>query len=664
MLRNSMTAVAAALMLFFLATSAQASDGFHVVYEETLDQLELIRPTLTGVQQKTSVGDVMIEGLRFEAMGQRFDIQLTPNRSLLSEQLRYASPSNIVAFKGVVQNMSGSWVRIVMDGNQPSGLIWTGTEYFAVEWREGLSSKIFRLADVEVDEHAFGCGVAHKPQNAADLAKIVGEDMSPLEAAGANSEIRVGVIADALFTEDKGAGVDAAVIARMNIVDGIFSEQVGVQLTVTDIETNTAATDPFSATTDSGDLLDEVSDYRSGSAAQRANGLSHLFTGRNLDGTTVGIAYRGALCSSRFGTGLTQATGSNTRDALILAHEFGHNFGAPHDGTENSACETTEQDFLMAPRLNGSDTFSACSLTQIAREVSSASCVTELATSDVEIVRGAATQAVLLGDSATIDFEVNSIGTDAAANVRAEVDLPAGVTLDSATATGGTCTNGAQQAICDIGNIASGSGSTVTLNVTTDAVGDQSFSATVSATDDADANNNTATETLGVDPLVDVSVAATPSATITIDQQTTLRPRIDNLASISASDIVVTITPAADLRIDSVDWAAGTCTIDANNGSASCEAASIGAQSNNAIDLQVTGTATGSLGYDVTVSAAETERNMTNNESTGNVTVNAVSNNNTGGGSVTGGGDDSGGGSFGLFALLGLGLIRLVRRRV
>lgn len=647
-----------ALCLICLSCSAFSAQDYAVAYQETLDTVTWQKAASSDAMQKLSSNEQAISGLKFDAFGRRFDLALSPNHALMRDTLRGATAGGVIAYRGTIAGMPSSWARIVVKDNQPSGLIWDGQEFFAIEWRASGNAAVFRLSDLIIEPGALGCGFTHQAGTGDLLAKTIGEDVQPSEAAGATEQIQVAVIADSIFSDANGANTEAEIIARMNIVDGIFSEQVGVQLTVALIDSRDASDDPFSSVTDSGDLLDELSAFRNNTASQHANGLSHLFTGRDLDGTTVGIAYRGALCSRRFGTGLTQATRSTTMDALIAAHEFGHNFGAPHDGTEDSACETTPQDFLMAPRLNGSDTFSTCSLTRIAAEVQSASCVTSLPTADVSAARGDATPTALLGDNVAVDFEVNSSGSDTANGVRFAADLPDGVTLTSVATTQGSCSSGAQSVDCNIGDIVSGSGVTVTLSVSADAVGDQVFSATVSATSDANANNNAVTETLTVDPLVDVLASSISAASVTVDEAVDVRAGVENLSEISATDIVVTIDPDAGLRIDNADWSAGTCTVSAD-GAASCEASSIAPQSVNVIDLQLTGTATGNLSYQVNVSAAETERNTTNNATSGSVTVNAV---NTSSGGVTGG-EDSGGGSIGWLSFLGLGLLTLRRRR-
>jgi len=643
-----------------LLSSTAAGNDFTVNYQEQLQQFQLGPAALVGNDTLSSSAG---RSMNFDAFGRRFDIDLHENRSLLSAAQRLRVADSYGIYRGEIAGMTGSWVRIVVADELPRGMLWDGVELWAIDVVRDSSSGVnkpfmYRLSDLQIPAGALACSDIGVTKNAGELAKAVLTDINAnvSQGPGAVEQIEIAVIADFEFTSAKGANTEVELMTRMNNVDGIFSMQLGVQLSVTSAPTTFPTNnDPFTDQLDSGTLLDELTDYRDATPAQYANGLSHLFTGRNLDTTTVGVAYRGALCSRRFGAGLTQATHNVMTDSLIAAHELGHNFGAPHDGTSGSACESETGDFIMAATINGEDQFSSCSIAEMQDDVNRASCITPLPGTDVAMVGGSQSGAVLLGDSATVVFDANSVGTDSANNVNVDVSIPSGVTLESVSATSGTCTTGAATASCAIGTVAGGSGATVTLTAATSAVGTANFVATVTAATDANNGNNQASVQVTVDPAVDLVATAAASAQVAVDGSTTLRPNVENRSPITATNVSVTVTPGAGISIDTASWASGSCSI--TNNVATCQAGSLVAQSNTQLQIGVTGTSEGTRSYTVDVNATETDRDIGNNSASGQLTVGTAT---TG---SSGDDDDSGVGSSGLLSLFVLALFALLMTR-
>lgn len=659
-MRAPIKSLAALILGSMLLTSAAAEDTVTISYQEPLQQLQLGSARSADNQKPAAT---TVSSMRFDAFGRRFEIDLEKNRSLLGSEPRARFGDRFEVYRGEIVGVADSWARIVIADGQPQGMLWDGVELWAIEVSSDASSGVgqpymYRLGDLQIPDGMLACSDVGPAKTSGDLAKAVMSDItvSAAQGPGATQQIDIAVIADFEFTSNKGANTDAELITRMNNVDGIFSMQLGVQLNVSRIDSFSSNDDPFTDQLDSGTLLDELTAYRDATPAQRASGLSHLFTGRNLDTTTVGIAYTGALCSRRFGAGLTQGTHTVTTDSLIAAHELGHNFGAPHDGTSGSACESETGDFLMAPRVNGVDEFSSCSITQMQDDVNRASCVTLLPGTDVALLGGGQSGALLLGDTATVTFDANSVGTDTADSVNVDVTIPAGVALESVSATAGSCTTGAGTASCALGAIAAGSGATVTISATPSSSGTTSFVANMTAANDANSNNNQASVQVRVDPAVDLVSTAAATVQIALNGSTTIRPTVENRSSIAATNVSLSITPDAGIAIDSASWPAGSCSITDNV--ASCQAGSVAAQSTVQLQIGVTGTTEGSRSYTMSVDAAEADRNVTNNDASGQLTV----------GTVTpvppAANDDSGGGSIGWLSLLFLVLtVRLTKYR-
>jgi hypothetical protein len=499
------------------------------------------------------------------------------------------------------------------------------------------------------------CGDAgHMTSFAAVYEGLEGELSDIIvQAPGAVEELNIGLVADFELTQSLGATTEIELLARINNVDGIYSEQLGVQITAREIETFSTPNDPFTSAVPN-DLLDEVGAYRRNTPAQAAQGITYLFTGRDLDTTTVGVAYRGAVCSTSFGVGLGEARRSVTTDSLIAAHEIGHLFGAEHDGEAGSVCEAVSGTFLMSPRVSTTDEFSSCSIDTMRPFIDSARCINPLPEADVALALAGSAPDLLLGDAAALEFDIINNGTLGATNVTASFDVPATLTLGLVSSTAGTCNSGAGQVDCELGTIAGMATERVAIAVTADAVGVSTISGSVTADADTDAGNNDQVVPVSVSPATDLLVRNAAAVSVTVDNAVSIRPTVENLSSLGATNVALNISFSDGLRVDSASWPGGTCTVGPT--SVDCQRASLAAQSEVAIDIDVTALTAGSQSYSATIASSEVDRDESNNSATGTVTVSA-----TGG---SGNDSDSGGGAVNLIWLILLAVGGLLRRRM
>lgn len=163
--------------------------------------------------------------------------------------------------------------------------------------------------------------------------------------------------ADVEFFQSNGSSVTATVddIERIVVgVDGIYRADVGISYVLNRIVIRTSEPDPYT-TTNADDLLDEVQDEWEGTFGSLEWDMVHLMTGKNLDGTTIGIAWVGQVCDrSGFldpsgGEGLSSNNfGAPTlaRRIALTAHEMGHNWDAVH-------CDSDPACTIMCSSLGG-----------------------------------------------------------------------------------------------------------------------------------------------------------------------------------------------------------------------------------------------------------------------------------------------------------------------
>jgi hypothetical protein len=499
--------------------------------------------------------------LQLVAGTERHDLRLRPKTSLgaLTGRLR----GRAVAYQGHVQDRAGSWVAITRIGSNWSGVWFDGLHYYGIDSAAALAAVsrdadqatpatqlVFRLADAVWENASFAGDTRMPAASAEGLVDLVGAELSAataLQAALPTRRLQVALLADSLQAQRDGASTEANMLAQLNVVDGIFSSQVGVQLQSSSVTIFTAGNDPFTATTDSSALLGELATYRSNSTQQRSAGLSHLTTGRDLDGQTVGIAYLSALCSAGFGASLAQSANlSNSLAALVAAHEIGHVFGAPHDAEAASACESTATGYLMSPSLNGASgnasTFSACSLTQIAPQVQMAQCLAPAEAADAAVDAPSPVQ-LALNRATDATINVNSVGTATVNGTSLRIVLPVAITLVSATGPTATCTASSNIVTCTLGSIAPGGTSSVTLRLLATTAGASAISARVSATNDGLATNNATTLQLNAAEGLDVgaAISADPS-TLIVGANSTATFTLSNLGPATADDARLSIT--------------------------------------------------------------------------------------------------------------------------
>lgn len=632
------------------------------------EPLQLAAPLTTGQQKSSPTRE-----LQFDAYGRRFVVTLEPNDKLSSLLQSTAGGSDLALYRGRVNGLAGSWARLSTADGKIAGMLWDGTELYVIEpvaeLQESLpanaaadphATAIFRLNDVVMAPGAASCGsdtstAASKGSDAYNsmLAELKGSP-TIMQAVGATKRLEIAALGDGLFMNRFGSEPQARteILRRLNNVDGIFSAQLGIEISVPSIDIG----DSLSATTSAASLLSELGDLRRRSPNLYSRGLTHLFTGRNLDGSTVGIAFVGSVCDRQYGAGLTESSNSPWVESLIAAHEIGHSLGAPHDGDSSQACAGTPTgQFLMSPSINGSDKFSACSLNLMQARAASASCITALASADIAVDANLGSMQRSLDKQFQWNVTIRNTGGVTTANARAEIVLPSELTIVEASVVGGTCVSGAGHITCELSQIPGGNAVVVNVSLRSAIAMSHAVTVDVSAANESNLNNNHGVGTISTQPEVDLAVSLQAPASIAAGTSFNAELAATNLSDMDADSVTIAIALPAGLTASSATFDGSNCVVGDSGIMCSLPSLPAGARVTGTAKLIATGAGGGTL--QAQISSAQIDPVPTNDTAattisiTGSVMSTAQS-------SSSGSGGGGGAAGPGLLALL-LGLLAL-----
>jgi hypothetical protein len=557
------------------ATAAYADD-FSILYHERPGAW-IVPPDETSksstVQSAKPADDSV---LSFTAFGRVFRARLERNDLLLrglSSDAR-SSLSGIEVFRGDLVDVQSSWVRFTRARNEISGAIFDGVELFAIDSAIRLRPHlklaeplpytgpiVYRWRDTTgtlTDElrGSVRTGSTEAPSAYAAAAGV----LDP------GRRLDLGLVADGEYSYKTGsAGAAGEALRSANLLDGILVFELGLHVNVAELAVFTQEADPFT-TSDPGALLDELAEYRATTAAQSVQDLTHLLTGRNFDGI-IGIANLGTVCDARLGVSITESMPGTLRDALIMAHEIGHNLGAPHDNVAGP-CLSTPPAYLMAPSFNSSQEYSACSIEQMQPKLTSA-CLDVLAPADVELRTLNAPTDTVVSETFQIKVALDNPSSADAHGVEVLVD-GTNMTFSSLS---NTATDGFSCTIVTPSSarfpkrvLASGESVVLEINARMVSAAPATVSIVLRSLSDPDTTDNTATYTIAVRPIVNLAVEFAPAPDLvragqTLDYSVTVR----NDGTMTATNARALVTlPWHILNALNLSTGVGTCVLESD----------------------------------------------------------------------------------------------------
>jgi hypothetical protein len=582
--------------------------------------------------------------VEFDAYGRRFALDLESNERLLARipvaRKRQLSATQLM--RGKLAGVGRSWVRIARVGDGLEGAIWDGSDLYVVTSAGVIASAlttslaaapsdtvVFRLSDAINALPQGYCGVAASLARSANsdvpaLAqyKAIVAELRAASAATVMDQLDVALIADRAFQNIEGANATAVMLARLNTVDGIFSEQVGVLLVPDEVRLVPQGSDPFTQTA-AGDLLRQLSDYRRSDPVIRAAGLAHLLTGKDLDGNTVGIAFLDTLCDQQRGVSLSSNAQIPFYTALVMAHELGHNFGADHDGEPGSFCAATPTNYLMAPVINGSSTFSQCSRDRIAATVARArgSCIVSASYADLALEAPTTTVQADAAAPFSVPLTVRSSGPLAANGAQLRASLPLGLEFVGGAVAGGTCSAVGQEVTCTLGDLAPGELRSIDLRLSGNSIRAFDLPVTASASNDFLTANNSATVPIYIRSGVDLGVAiSVEPREVYVNEPVDFIADVSALRSQAARRGILNID-LSNISIQSIEGGGNSCAPTyVNSSSVQCQLADLDAGTQTRVIVHARAVSAASLTATARVSVAQ-DSNSANDSATAGFSI-------------------------------------------
>ena len=295
------------------------------------------------------------------------------------------TPPPVSTYRGEVVDYPGSLVSASLVDGQLSGMLrlaedlpWIGiqpvSEYDASAPRD--LHWVYEAEDAMVPN--VGCGALHA------YAEDHDHDHSHHPAGGGGTiafgsstvEAEIAIDADVEFYQLNQSTVLNTEVDIEKVISGvsaIYESQFGLSYRITHIIVRTAENDPYSST-NASTLLNQLRNHWTSSQGSIVRDQTHLFTGKELNGTTIGVANLNSICGNNNGYGLSQSrfTGGITSRIALTAHELGHNWAATH-------CNGSSTCSIMCDALGGCTgnitSFGTSASNQINNKINSSGCI-------------------------------------------------------------------------------------------------------------------------------------------------------------------------------------------------------------------------------------------------------------------------------------------------
>ncbi|MFN8006432.1 MAG: M12 family metallo-peptidase [Terriglobia bacterium] len=303
--------------------------------------------------------------------------------SLANGAARVVDPGPVQTFRGNLGPNTEGQARINFSAETMDALILTPDEWYFIEplnrylpQAQPSDVVVYKRSDIRAD--ALGdCGLVAAEKLVAGIANLPPISSIVINGVPTTLEVQLATEADFEYVTalSGSSNANTEIMNIMNQVEGVYQTELGLTFQIVFQHTWDTNTDPYSST-DPSTMLGEFTNYWNANFNSVNYDMAHMWTGKDMDGSVVGIAWMGVTCFKSNAYGVSQRLTGTPAKYILTAHEMGHNFGAGHVSASNpgqSDCGNT----IMNPSIGTGFTFCQYSQDQINAHVSThSSCLT------------------------------------------------------------------------------------------------------------------------------------------------------------------------------------------------------------------------------------------------------------------------------------------------
>jgi hypothetical protein len=256
--------------------------------------------------------------------------------------------SPIGTYRGKVLS-DNSEVRLTVSAELVEGVIVSSEKTFYIEplsrYEESAGPTEYILYEESDIQNDGLCGVTLEEKVENFSGRFSAADTSPMV-----QEIELATEADYEYVKLMGSARAANdhILSIINQVEGIYKKDLNLSFKVVYQHTWSTEQDPYTSTEPAA-LIEEFIDHWKTGFSEIDKDLAHMWTGKDFDGSVVGIARVGVTCRAPGSSyGISQHVKTAIGRLAVTAHEIGHNFNATHMSDESCT------DTLMTRALGSS----------------------------------------------------------------------------------------------------------------------------------------------------------------------------------------------------------------------------------------------------------------------------------------------------------------------